>query len=168
MTRYTFTLILAITFSFHGCTDNDDDLKGDSSIKFTEKFEMTEWQLEPLDNGVIGYHYYRFEIDYPLYIKHWYYLEFYQDLDADCFLNASDITLKDTYPNPEVTILENTENYLKIEVKLSSERLQQYTFTYKNGRMERHIIDMGVNLGTKYWDKSEIDLSTLDVCATSH
>lgn len=159
MKIFFLVTILMVSFSINSCSDDD---VGDPSIKFTEKFEMTEWQTQQYVNGT---HYYRFEIDYPVYIKHWNYIEYFRDLDQDCFFIVSD---EDYYENLEVTILENSENYLKYVLKDNGVVIHQYTFTYKNGKMEHHLITRGTNLGTTVWDKAEIDLSTLDVCRTSH
>ena len=139
MKRYFIAVIFVIGFSFNSCNDDDE---GDPSIKFTEKFEMTEWQN-------------------PNYQKKWVDENAWCNCEADCYRITSDVYKDD--PDPAITILVNTENYLKYDNEIYPGRVIQHIFSYKNGIMELKKNDLGVKLQSS-WVRSEIDLNTLKIC----
>ena len=155
MKRYIFTLILVITFCFNSCSDDDDDFGGAPSIKFTDKFEMTEWQRKGAWDEYI---YFRFENDYPAYIKVW----SVSPWELDCYHSSTDLYLLN-YPDQKITILVNNENYLKYNLQFDADRVIEYNMSYKNGIMEMKKYDLGRKLETE-WEKSETDLNTLELC----
>ena len=157
MKRYFIAVIFVIGFSFNSCNDDDE---GDPSIKFTEKFEMTEWQNQDCEDDECRL-YFRFEIDYPNYQKKWVDENAWCNCEADCYRITSDVYKDD--PDPAITILVNTENYLKYDNEIYPGRVIQHIFSYKNGIMELKKNDLGVKLQSS-WVRSEIDLNTLKIC----
>ena len=155
MRRNIFALILVVAFSFNSCSDDDDEWKEDSSIKFTDKFEMTEWQREGVGDDYI---YFRFESDYQVYIKQWN-ISLWNE---DCYFSPTDLYLLE-YPDQKITILVNTENYLKYNLQFDVDRVIEYNMSYENGIMEMKKYDRGVKLESS-WEKSETDLNTLELC----
>lgn len=158
MKGYFFAVILVIAFSFNSCND-DDDVGGEPSIKFTDKFEMTEWKPQGQENECS---YIRFESDYHNYIKHWTNSSRCGYVSKDCYIIIYDNDLIINL-HQEITILVNTENYLKYDNELYAGFVIQTTISYKNGIMEMNTNHDGLK-AQYYYEKSEIDLNTLKLC----
>lgn len=154
MTRYIFTLILAITFTFNGCSDDGDD-GGVIPITFLDKYDMTEWQRN--DDPV----YLRFEKDYPIFIK---------IIGKHAYKDCYELRFKiDPNKEPVFNILELREDYIKIEVEYfldgySIKYEEERTFFYKDGIIHEQYRSSSpvpyISMEHE-WKKSEIEIDPL-------
>ncbi len=130
-------ILLSLTVSFHGCSDEDDEPQ-----TFLETYDGTKWTFP---GGDI---YIRFIDDTSILLEEWY-------LNGDCYEY-------DTMDYEFIEFVENSTDTLIIKITDDGES-ETLTFTVQ-GEILKVVISYDGEDDTVYFEKSTINVDEFEIC----